>query len=266
VSNQPRPAAPERGDLLSRDLPGAGRSQRQPGDALAAQRPALEPTRPAGATLAELLEVLLNKGVYLDLDLIISVADIPLIGVNLRATIAGIETMLEFGMMRQWDSDTRAWVQKSLTKGLSLRDDEEAIASMAGGYHHPGPPALWHPGRVYLTSQRLIVHRREPEETLWEAELSAIAHVRTVEERPAHGEALTRVEVTCAASGKALFTASQPERLVGLLAEHPHITVVDEPAPDGDRAGSTGEGPAASSPETSSEDRQLEEGDYGAQR
>jgi hypothetical protein len=61
----------------------------------------LEPTRDQHATLAALVDVLLDKGVYLDLDLIITVADIPLIGVNLRATIAGMQTMLDYGMMRE---------------------------------------------------------------------------------------------------------------------------------------------------------------------
>jgi hypothetical protein len=72
-----------------------------PGDAT------MQPTRDPRATLPDLIEVLLNKGVHLNLDLIISVADIPLIGINLRATIAGIETMIEYGMMQQWDRDTQ---------------------------------------------------------------------------------------------------------------------------------------------------------------
>ncbi|WP_258934008.1 hypothetical protein [Nesterenkonia pannonica] len=72
-------------------------------------------------------------------------ADIPLIGVNLRATIAGIETMLEYGMMRQWDDQTRAWVQKSLAKHLAMGPDEEVIAAMAASHYQasigPGAPA-----------------------------------------------------------------------------------------------------------------------------
>src|SRR5699024_10939650 len=42
----------------------------------------LELTRDPRVTLPDLVEVLLNKGVYLNLDLIIAVADIPLIGIN----------------------------------------------------------------------------------------------------------------------------------------------------------------------------------------
>lgn len=61
----------------------------------------LEPTRDQHATLGALVDVLLDKGVYLDLDLIITVAEVPLIGVNLRATIAGMQTMLDYGMMTE---------------------------------------------------------------------------------------------------------------------------------------------------------------------
>ena len=49
--------------------------------------------------LVEVLDRLLNKGAVLNADLIISVAGIPLIGVTLKAMIAGMETMLEYGIM-----------------------------------------------------------------------------------------------------------------------------------------------------------------------
>lgn len=61
------------------------------------------PLRPVGdprATLPDLMEALVNKGVILHLDLLISVAEIPLIGVNLKA-VAGMETMLEHGLMER---------------------------------------------------------------------------------------------------------------------------------------------------------------------
>jgi Gas vesicle protein len=61
------------------------------------------PEADSEGALARLLDVLLDKGVYLDLDLVITVADVPLIAVNLRATIAGVETMLEWGVPGVWD-------------------------------------------------------------------------------------------------------------------------------------------------------------------
>lgn len=74
----------------------------------------LQPTRDVRATLPDLVDALLDKGVFLDLDLVVSVADVPLIGVSLRATLAGFETLLEHGMLVGWDEQTRAWAQRSM--------------------------------------------------------------------------------------------------------------------------------------------------------
>jgi hypothetical protein len=57
----------------------------------------------------EVLDRLLNKGAVLNADLIITVAGIPMIGVNLRAVLASMETMLDYGMMEDCDKATREW-------------------------------------------------------------------------------------------------------------------------------------------------------------
>lgn len=59
-------------------------------------------------TLVDVLERVLDKGVVVDADLIISVAGIPLVGVNLRAAVAGMETMTKYGVMEEWDKEIRA--------------------------------------------------------------------------------------------------------------------------------------------------------------
>jgi hypothetical protein len=51
--------------------------------------------------LVDLLDRVLDKGLVLDADLIISLAGVPLIAVSLRAAIAGVETMAKYGMMRE---------------------------------------------------------------------------------------------------------------------------------------------------------------------
>lgn len=66
--------------------------------------------------LVDLLDRFLNKGLVLNADVIISVAGVPLIGINLKAAIAGIETMLEYGMMEEWDKSTREWYAIELAK------------------------------------------------------------------------------------------------------------------------------------------------------
>jgi len=63
----------------------------------------LQPERDSRGALSRLVEVLLDKGVYLDLDLVITVAEVPLIAVDIRAAIAGVETMIEYGFRGPWE-------------------------------------------------------------------------------------------------------------------------------------------------------------------
>ncbi|WP_338017986.1 gas vesicle protein [Streptomyces taklimakanensis] len=171
-------------------------------------------------TLDDLVEVLLNKGAVLHLDLIVAVADIPLIGVSLRAAIAGMETMLEYGMMRRWDEDTRAWVERSTARrDLEPAPGEHHVAHMRGGHLlQDGFRTTWRPGTVHLTDRRLVVLRREPREVLWETELTAIRAVRPETERTVGGEVRTRLRVVLDDGREGLLSASDPERLRELLA------------------------------------------------
>lgn len=61
----------------------------------------MEPTRAGQATLVDLLDRVLDKGLMLNADLIVSLAGVPLIAVSLRAAIASVETMSKYGMMRE---------------------------------------------------------------------------------------------------------------------------------------------------------------------
>ena len=44
----------------------------------------------------------LNKGVILNADLIVTVADVPLLAANLKLALASVETMLKYGIMNDW--------------------------------------------------------------------------------------------------------------------------------------------------------------------
>lgn len=57
--------------------------------------------------LVDVLDVLLRDGAILRADVIVSVADIPLVGIKLTAAIAGMETMTEYGLFEEWDVDRR---------------------------------------------------------------------------------------------------------------------------------------------------------------
>ena len=59
------------------------------------------------ATLVDLLDRVFDKGVVIHADLLITVAGVPLLGVNLRAALAGMETMSRYGIMQDWDARIR---------------------------------------------------------------------------------------------------------------------------------------------------------------
>jgi hypothetical protein len=89
----------------------------------------VKPTRDAHATLVDLLDRVLEKGLVLNADLLINVAGIPLLGVNLRACLAGIETMLKYGIWQDWDEAQRAIAtrerqQKRVPEPENLRELE----------------------------------------------------------------------------------------------------------------------------------------------
>jgi hypothetical protein len=180
---------------------------------------ALEPTRDQRATLPDLIEVLLNRGVILDLDLIIAVADIPLIGVSLKAAIAGLETMLAYGMMRQWDEQTRAWLEHSLTRDVPLARDEEVLVRMSGAVEADGLYTTWRPSTIYLTSRRIFAFRREPRALLWEAPLEHLRAVELEAERSIGGEQRLRIRVTLAKGTSVRLSASAPDHLAHMLQQ-----------------------------------------------
>ncbi len=122
----------------------------------------------------ELLDRLLNKGIILNADVIISVAGVPLIGISLKAAIASIETMLEYGMMEAWDKSTREWYANHCMKNeIQFTQDETIIYRTFGSiWHSQGIIHTWKPGFWYLTNKRLLLWREG--EMLFEVPLEKI--------------------------------------------------------------------------------------------
>ena len=60
------------------------------------------------ATLVDLLDRVLDRGLFLRADLVISLAGIPLIGATLSVAIAGTETLVKYGVLTDWDESIRA--------------------------------------------------------------------------------------------------------------------------------------------------------------
>ena len=76
----------------------------------------MEPIHSQRAKLSDLIDRVLDKGLVINADLVISLAGVPLIGVNLRAALAGMETMVKYGMMQDYDMEKNIWLQKELPK------------------------------------------------------------------------------------------------------------------------------------------------------
>ena len=137
----------------------------------------MEPQRQPRATMTDLIDRVMDKGVVVRLDLIVGLAGIPLIGISLHAAIAAMETMLQYGMMEDWDSRTRALEDGQADwRQLALRPGEQIQAELYGSYHDTeGIWRVWRPGRLLLTDQRLLLIRPVPRQTLFAAQVSAIA-------------------------------------------------------------------------------------------
>jgi hypothetical protein len=136
----------------------------------------MEPSRDTHATLVDLLDRILDKGLVINADIIISVAGIPLIGVNLRAALAGMETMLKYGVMQAWDEKTRAWEREHWKKTLpSLVEGEEIALKMFGShYYSKGIYNAWRSGYFYLTNKRFILYRLDFDEITFQIPLEEI--------------------------------------------------------------------------------------------
>lgn len=59
----------------------------------------MEPSRHGKHTLVDVLERILDKGLIIDADVVIMLAGVPLVAISLRAAVASVETMLNYGLM-----------------------------------------------------------------------------------------------------------------------------------------------------------------------
>jgi len=134
----------------------------------------LEPTR--NGALVDLVDRILVKGVILHADLIISVSGVPLIGVNLKAAIAGMTTMLDYGMMEAWDEKIRRYALENSEEEAPLEESEKIVLKTFASHHYRNTPfsGFWRPGYLYLTNKRLFLFRKKPAKILFEVPLDKI--------------------------------------------------------------------------------------------
>ncbi len=133
----------------------------------------MEPTR--NSALVDLIDRILVKGVILHADLVVSVSGVPLIGINLKAAIAGMTTMLDYGMMEAWDEKIRRYALENSDEEAPLDENEKILLKTFGShYSDTSFPGIWRPGYLYLTNKRLFLFRKKPAKILFEAPLDKI--------------------------------------------------------------------------------------------
>ena len=154
----------------------------------------MEPERDNG--LVELVDRLLNKGLIINADVIISVAGVPLIGVNLKAALASIETMLDYGMMEAWDRDTREWYsrERAAKEIALLNEGESVILRTFGSLRLPRGDGVRRPGFWYLTNDRLFL--KNGEELLLDIALEKIDRLSIYNEER-YGKKCSSLGVEC---------------------------------------------------------------------
>lgn len=84
----------------------------------------MKPTKNDGHAIVDVLDVLLREGVMVQADVLITVADIPLVGINLRAAVAGMTTMREYGFFENWDLEARRMGKERRASGHGRPDPE----------------------------------------------------------------------------------------------------------------------------------------------
>jgi ribosomal protein L37AE/L43A len=136
----------------------------------------MTPQRTTNGALIDLLDRVLDKGLVIHADVIVSVAGIPLIGVNLRAALAGMETMLKYGIMQAWDEKSRAWEREHRKKKkVGVIAGETVRLRMLGAfYSKEGIYAAWRYACFYLTDERLLLYHQDFNEILFEVPLDKI--------------------------------------------------------------------------------------------
>jgi hypothetical protein len=121
-------------------------------------------TSTRNGTLVDLLDRVLDRGVVLQADLIISLAGVPLIGVCLRAALAGMDTMLRYGLLADWDAKSRLAANQVKTGPAqqeqgSAREEQVVYKSRGACWVESGVYRTWQYGHVHVTDQRLFVYQ-----------------------------------------------------------------------------------------------------------
>ncbi|WP_338727014.1 gas vesicle protein [Haladaptatus sp. DJG-WS-42] len=67
----------------------------------------MKPSNGEEDAIVDFVDVILREGAVVQADLVLSVADVPLVGIKLSAALAGMEAMTDYGMFEEWDEQIR---------------------------------------------------------------------------------------------------------------------------------------------------------------
>lgn len=142
----------------------------------------MQPSR--DGALVDLIDRILVKGIILNADIIISVSGVPLIGINLKAAIAGLTTMIDYGMMGTWDEQIRRTVLAESSEEAPLFENEKIILKTFASYfcQKKSVSGTWRPGYLYVTNKRFFLFRKKPTELLFETSICKIKGLSTITE------------------------------------------------------------------------------------
>lgn len=175
----------------------------------------LAPDRETDGALARLVDVLLDKGVYLDLDLVVTVAEVPLIAVHLQALIAGVETMVEHGMPGPWGIPDGAGAHGNGQRPPSPPEQDETLLrspAAAAELRQQGP--VWREGALVLDAHGALRWQgtgdRRPSFALDTTRISAVG----LAARAPDGRRVLEIR---SAAGTARFALEHAEEWAALL-------------------------------------------------
>ncbi len=74
----------------------------------------------SGATLVDVIDRILDKGLVINADIAVSVAGVELLGIKIRAAIASFETAAKYGLEfpSGTDIETAAWKEATIQKEI----------------------------------------------------------------------------------------------------------------------------------------------------
>lgn len=82
------------------------------------------PSKPSGATIFDLIDRVLDKGIVINADILVSVAGVELLGIRIRAAIASLQTAARYGLEFPSGTDLGAlgWERKQIEPAETCPD------------------------------------------------------------------------------------------------------------------------------------------------